>query len=89
VLKRLALRKRWTPAQWAQLLDLLEKCGGFESARARALELADEAKGLLGRGTPTDGAPRGERASSAPSGVTRAVRRALERAVDYAVLRES
>jgi octaprenyl-diphosphate synthase len=37
VLKRLALRKRWTPAQWEQLLGLVRKCGGFSHARARAL----------------------------------------------------
>lgn len=46
-LKALALRKRWTPAQWAKLRGLIERSGGFDYARKRAHELADEARGLL------------------------------------------
>ncbi len=42
-LRRLAGRKRWTTAQWEQLKSLIERCGGFDAARRRALELADEA----------------------------------------------
>ena len=69
-LKKLALRKRWTQAQWNQLRALIDRCGGFDYARSRASELADEARGLL---------------SSEPDG---AARRALDRAVDYAVRRD-
>ncbi len=47
-LKRLALRKRWTQAQWNQLRALIERCGGFEYARGRAVALAEEARGVLG-----------------------------------------
>ena len=46
-LRRLALRKRWTPRQWIQLRALVERCGGFEYARARALTHADAARRLL------------------------------------------
>ncbi len=46
-IKRLALRKRWTPAQWLQLRALIERCGGFEYARRRAAQLAVEARGML------------------------------------------
>jgi len=86
VLKRLALRKRWTPGQWAQLLELVEKCGGFESARARALELAAEAR-RLAQDEPLTVRP--VRTNGAAPASLRAVRRALERAVDYSVLRNS
>ena len=84
VLKRLALRKRWTPAQWAQLLELVGKCGGFESARARALELAAEARQLV---ATEPGRPRASITAATPA--VRAVRRALDRAIDYSVLRNS
>ena len=40
-LKKLALRKRWTPGQWHQLRAMIERCGGFEYARLRARQLAD------------------------------------------------
>jgi octaprenyl-diphosphate synthase len=85
VLKRLALRKRWTPAQWSQLLEMVEKCGGFESARARALELAAEAR-RLAQADPS--APRSPRTNGTSTPALRAVRRALERAVDYSVQRK-
>ena len=86
VLKRLALRKRWTPAQWSQLLELVEKCGGFEYARSRALALAAEARELALSEPP---APRASRANLAVTPALRTVRRALERSVDYSVLRNS
>jgi octaprenyl-diphosphate synthase len=69
-LRRLALRKRWSADQWAELKALIEKCGGFEYARARALTIADAARRIL------EGEPRG------------AARRALDRAIDYAVRRD-
>jgi len=69
-LRSLALRKRWTSAQWNLLRALIEKCGGFEYARARAFALADRARTML------DGEPVG------------VARRALDRAVDYAVRRD-
>ncbi|OGF15303.1 MAG: hypothetical protein A2W00_06890 [Candidatus Eisenbacteria bacterium RBG_16_71_46] len=69
-LRSLALRKRWTGAQWNLLRALIEKCGGFEYARARAFALADRARTML------DGEPVG------------VARRALDRAVDYAVRRD-
>ncbi len=46
-LRQLALRKRWTPAQWNQLRQLVEKSGGFAYARRRADLLADQARALL------------------------------------------
>src|SRR5206468_9227695 len=52
-LRQLALRKRWTPGQWLQLKGMVEKCGGFEYARGRARELADDVRRLL------DGEPQG------------------------------
>ena len=76
-LSALALRKKWTPAQWRELRDLVERCGGFAYARKRAAELATEARSLL------DGD--GARGASAK---TRAARQALDRAVDYAVERD-
>jgi octaprenyl-diphosphate synthase len=42
-LRQLALRKRWTPAQWGQLRRLIARCGGFDYARRRAGELAENA----------------------------------------------
>ncbi len=46
-LRKLAGRKRWTAGQWSQLKNLIERCGGFEAARGRALELASEARAAL------------------------------------------
>jgi octaprenyl-diphosphate synthase len=91
-LRRLALRKRWTQGQWNHLKDLIEKCGGFTYARARAMELAQEARSVPNRDLPRTSDP--ARASGARSRAkgrmagARAARVALDRAVDYAVLRE-
>jgi len=52
-LKALALRKRWTKPQWAQLKAIIERAGGFAYARQRARALADAARATL------DGEPRG------------------------------
>lgn len=46
-LRALAGRKKWTPGQWAELCALIERAGGFAYSRARAAELANEARGLL------------------------------------------
>jgi octaprenyl-diphosphate synthase len=46
-LRRLALRRRWTQAQWNALRALIERCGGFDYARRRADALAGEARALL------------------------------------------
>ena len=46
-LRALALRKRWSPAQWERLRTLIERAGGFAYARQRAQALAEEARGLL------------------------------------------
>ncbi|HEY3216584.1 MAG TPA: polyprenyl synthetase family protein, partial [Candidatus Eisenbacteria bacterium] len=46
-LKALALRRRWSAAQWKELKGLVEKCGGFAYARDRAWALAEEARDLL------------------------------------------
>jgi octaprenyl-diphosphate synthase len=46
-LRRLALRKRWTADQWSQLKSLVETCGGFEYARARAVTHADASRRIL------------------------------------------
>lgn len=78
-LRRLALRKRWTSAQWMQLRALIERCGGFAYARARADALADDSRRLLARAIGPE--PAGGAAA-------RPARRALERAVDYAVRRD-
>ena len=77
-LKRLALRKRWTPAQWSQLQALIEKCGGFAYARGRAGTFAADSRRLLDEVLP--GRPRSASASAAF--------RALGQAVDYAVHRD-
>lgn len=77
-LKRLALRKRRTPAQWRQLRELIEKCGGFAYARERAASLAADSHRLL-----SDAAGRPSRSAGAA-----AARRALERSVDHAVRRD-
>jgi octaprenyl-diphosphate synthase len=78
-LKRLALRKNWTPAQWSQLRALIAKCDGFAYARACAENYAVEARSLLDEALGPAGA------RSAPAA---AVRRALGQAVDYAVHRD-
>jgi octaprenyl-diphosphate synthase len=44
---KLAAQKKWTPAQWQQLRDLIERSGGFDYARRRAAKLAEEARGML------------------------------------------
>ncbi|HVP15494.1 MAG TPA: polyprenyl synthetase family protein [Terriglobales bacterium] len=78
-LKQLALRKRWTAGQWQGLRRLIEKCGGFEYARARSHALAQESRCLLERALgPITARP-------APA---IAAARALDRAVDYAVRRD-
>ncbi|MFI5370053.1 MAG: polyprenyl synthetase family protein [Candidatus Eisenbacteria bacterium] len=46
-LRTLALRKRWTSAQWDRLRALIERAGGFAYARGRARTLAGEARALL------------------------------------------
>lgn len=73
----LAKRKRWTPGQWRELRDRIERAGGFDYARKRAVALADEARALL------DGEARG-----AVPGHVKAARRALDRAIDYAIQRD-
>jgi len=55
-LRRLAPRKRWTAREWGQLKALIDRCGGFEYARARALAHADAARRLLA--SEGDGAAR-------------------------------
>ncbi len=84
-LKRLALRKRWTPGQWAQLVGRVEKCGGFAWARARAAALAREARAMSQAEPDSRSSVGGGRAT----GMAIAARRALGHAADYAVLRES
>ncbi len=83
-LKGLALRKRWTPAHWNQLRALIERSGGFEYARARAQAIAQEARTLLDGG-PRPGSPLRGAPEAAPA---RAARRALGRAIDYAIQRD-
>ncbi|MEO5987461.1 MAG: polyprenyl synthetase family protein [Candidatus Eisenbacteria bacterium] len=46
-LHALASRKKWTKGQWAQLCALIGSSGGFDYARARARQLADEARSIL------------------------------------------
>jgi len=76
-LKTLALKRRWTGAAWNDLRGLIARCGGFDYARTRAQQLADQARALLnGDGAHRDGVP------------GRAARRALDRAVDYAIQRD-
>ncbi len=76
-LKRLALRKRWTPTQWSQLRLLIDKCGGFAYARKRAEAMAAESQRLLAE-YPTP--PHDAGAAAA--------RRALARSADHAVRRD-
>jgi octaprenyl-diphosphate synthase len=78
-LRRLALRKRWTLAQWSQLRALIERCGGFAYARGRAESLAGDAQRML-----LDAVGAGGRRDASRS----AACRALSRAVDYAVRRD-
>ncbi len=87
-LRSLALRKRWTVTQWKGLKALIEKCGGFEYARLRAHALAQEARAIMNG----DLGPRAEVSKNGRGPVTAGVREArlaLDRAVDYAVQRES
>jgi octaprenyl-diphosphate synthase len=46
-LRMLASRRRRTEAQWQELKALLERCGGFDYARNRALAVAAEARDVL------------------------------------------
>lgn len=46
-LRRLAARRRFTPAQFDDLRSAIERAGGFDYARRRARALADEARGIL------------------------------------------
>ncbi len=78
-LKRLALRRRWTAAQWLQLRALIEKCGGFVYARRRAEAFALESRRLLDQALGPD---------SRRSPPAAAAARSLIRAVDYAVRRD-
>jgi octaprenyl-diphosphate synthase len=68
-LRRLALRKRWTADQWGQLKTLVERCGGFAYARARALTHADAARKIL------DGEPDGAARQALDRAIDYAVRR--------------
>lgn len=56
-LKQLALRKRWTRAQWNQLRNLIERNGGFDYASQRARELAASSRKML-KGEPDSPARR-------------------------------
>ena len=95
-LKRLALRKRRSEAQWQELKQLIDRCGGFATARARALASAQEARNLPnGDGDDVGDAesrtrrrPSLSKNGAAPTAGVRAARQALNRAIDYAVLRE-
>jgi len=48
-LRKLAGRRTWTRAQWDRLRALIERAGGFEYARERALELAASSRDVLDR----------------------------------------
>ena len=52
-LRALGGRRRWTAAQWAELVGLIERCGGFEYSRRRAETLAAEALATLAGETPS------------------------------------
>ena len=80
-LRALASRKRWTQGQWARLRELIDRSGGFEYARTRALALAAEAREML-RDDRLPGAANGSAAGP------NAARRALDRAIDYAIERQ-
>jgi octaprenyl-diphosphate synthase len=86
-LRALARRKRWTPSQWRTLQGLIEKTGGFAYARQRALALAAEARTLPMASAAHGRAARGR--ATPPTPGSRAALQALERAIDYAVQRES
>jgi octaprenyl-diphosphate synthase len=86
-LRSLALRKRWTVTQWNALRALIARCGGFDYARERAHALAGEARAIV-NGDLRPATPAGKNGRAAPAGV-REARLALDRAVDYAVQRES
>jgi len=77
-LTRLAHRKRWREDNWVELRALVERAGGFAYARQRAVGLADLAR-TLGNGGPGPAPPRRAREAYV----------ALNRAIDYAVRRES
>jgi len=85
-LRRLAQRRRWSPLQWQALRKLIEKCGGFEYARRRAQDLAAEARSIPDVLAPPE--RNGRRSATARPSGSRAVLRALDHAVDYAVTRE-
>ncbi len=74
---KLARRRHRSPDQWRELIERIERAGGFAYARARADQLADEAR-TLGNGEWTP-APRGAAADA---------RRALVRAIGYAARRD-
>ena len=76
-LKALAGRKRWTTGQWTALKQLMERAGGFEYAQNRAFELAGQARAFA----------TGELSANGTSADERETRRALDRAIDYAVRR--
>ena len=78
-LRRLARRRRWSAGEWRELCTLVERAGGFDYARARAEAVAAEARAML------DGHETGNGAAGTG---TREARRALERAIDYAVRRD-
>jgi octaprenyl-diphosphate synthase len=75
----LASRTRWTAAQWSTLKDVMERAGGFDYARRRAQDLAAEARVLAND----------ELANANGRPGARAAHRALDRAIDYAVRRNS
>jgi geranylgeranyl pyrophosphate synthase len=41
------MRREWTATQWRDLRSIVERAGGFEYARARAMTLADDARAML------------------------------------------
>jgi len=75
VLRRLALSRRPSADRWDRLRGIVERAGGFEYARGRAVALADEARAI----------PQAELRAQARGATT--ARDALDRAVDYAVHR--
>ena len=98
-LKQLAGSKRLSRARWVVLMRLIERCGGFVYARRRALEVAAQARALSDRGLEKRERARGPRSLAARQrrGGDRGIdgwrgaalaRRALDRAVDYAVDRQ-
>ncbi len=65
----LAGRRKWTKAQWGSLTALIEKTGGFQYARDRAANLAEESRRILA----------GERASVARKALDAAIDYAIQR----------